>query len=217
MAKEAPPQLDPKQGSDAPDIPALILAAGVARRMRGTDKLLEKVRGVPLLRAKVEDALACDMAAYVTLPGPEHPRWQLLDGLPVTRVPVPNAHRGMAASLGAGLHALPPRARRVMILLSDLPELSAEHLRTMLDAAKAHPDAPALRGATEDGRAGHPVILSLTFKDQLLGLEGDRGAGAILKTLPVVKITLPGTVAITDLDTPEDWAAWRAAQREQGH
>mgnify|MGYP006910720262 CR=1 FL=1 len=46
----------------------------------------------------------------------------------------------------------------------------------------------------------------------LIQLSGDQGARALLKTVSVHDIALPGQRALTDLDTPEAWAAWRAAR-----
>ena len=46
----------------------LIPAAGRSSRMRGRDKLLEQVGGIPLLRLRVEAALATGHQVLVTLP-----------------------------------------------------------------------------------------------------------------------------------------------------
>jgi CTP:molybdopterin cytidylyltransferase MocA len=43
-------------------------------------------------------------------------------------------------------------------------------------------------------------------------LSGDEGARAILRRHPPRLLALPGRHAVTDLDTPEDWARWRAAR-----
>jgi molybdenum cofactor cytidylyltransferase len=45
-----------------------------------------------------------------------------------------------------------------------------------------------------------------------LSLHGDQGARAVLAQEDVGLIALPGQNAITDLDTPEAWAAWRSRE-----
>jgi CTP:molybdopterin cytidylyltransferase MocA len=52
------------------------------------------------------------------------------------------------------------------------------------------------------------VIFPARLRDDLLALSGDAGGREILKREEVVLVPLPGRRALTDLDTPEDFAAW---------
>ena len=49
---------------------------------------------------------------------------------------------------------------------------------------------------------------------ELQKIRGDKGARGLLKqhAARVHLVPLPGNRALIDLDTPEDWAAWRNAQ-----
>ena len=191
----------------------LILAAGAAARMRGADKLLEPVDGLPLLERIARAALATGWPVTVALPPDRSARAAALRGLAVTSVTVPNPALGMAASLVAGLRAMPPGP--VMLLLADLPEITAEDLLRM---AAAHRAAPEMihRGTAQDGTPGHPVIFPAWARDELLALTGDQGARDLLRrhAAEVQPTTLPGAHATTDLDTPEAWADWRASRGE---
>ena len=71
-----------------------------------------------------------------------------------------------------------------------------------------------VRAATADGRAGHPVLFGRRFFEDLRSLSGDQGARSILAAAAefVVEIPTTGDAALVDLDTPEDWAAWRAGR-----
>ena len=61
------------------DLPILILAAGQSSRMRGRDKLLEEIDGVPLLRRQVDMARAAGLGSvFVTVPEVPHPRHDIL-------------------------------------------------------------------------------------------------------------------------------------------
>jgi CTP:molybdopterin cytidylyltransferase MocA len=194
----------------------LILAAGAARRMRGRDKLLEVVGGLPLLARIAGAALATGAPVTVALPPAGRPgagqaRAEALFGLDLRLVRVADADRGMAESLKAGLRALPPDAD-VLLLLADLPEITAADLRLVLQAWAQDPGA-ILRGSDTAGRPGHPVGLPHRLREELLALHGDAGAREVLARHAgqVRLVPLPGTHATTDLDTPEDWAAWRAS------
>jgi CTP:molybdopterin cytidylyltransferase MocA len=185
----------------------LLLAAGASSRMRGGDKLLEQVAGQPLLRRQAEAAMSVG-PVMVALP-PERPeRRAALAGLNLQVATVANASEGMGASIRAGVAALPAEATAVMILPGDMPDLDAAALRTMKSAQQAAPDH-IWRGASADGTPGHPVIFPRrTFVD-LAALEGDTGARSVLRSEAPRLVRLSGEAALTDLDTPEAWAAWR--------
>lgn len=190
----------------------LILAAGSSSRMRGGDKLLEEVAGMPLLARITRAALDTGLPVTVALPPDRPARAGVLDGLAVTRVTVPDARVGMAESVKAGLAAIPQGAG-VMLLLADLPELTAHDLQRMVAAWRAEPEA-ILRGAAADGTAGHPVCFPPDLREELETLQGDEGARSVIvrHRARLSLVPLPDRHAVTDLDTPEDWAAWRAAR-----
>lgn len=194
------------------DVTILIPAAGFARRMRGADKLLEPVAGEPLLRRQARLALATAAPVLVTLPPDPGPRGQVLDGLAVTRVTVADPGEGMAASIRAGVAAVPQDSAGLMILLADLPEIETEDLATLIAAFIANPGRPILRATSTTGTPGHPVIFPADLFAELALVTGDAGARSVVARhrARLRDLALPGDRAVTDLDTPEDWAAWRA-------
>ncbi len=193
----------------------LILAAGASSRMRGADKLLEQVAGQPMLRLMLERTLCVASGPVLcTLPAPDHPRMACLNGLDVAAVVVSDAAEGMGASLRAGVGAVPADCSAVMILPGDMPELDTHDLCQMLLTHKAQPQA-ILRAVDKTGQHGHPVIFPADLFDDLRACHGDSGARAVLRrhSKRVVTVPLPALHATTDLDTPEDWADWRAGRK----
>ncbi len=189
----------------------LIPAAGAALRMRGGDKLLELVEGEPMLRRQARLARCVCSKVIVTLRANDLARTAVLAGLDVILLPVPDAAEGMAASIRAGATA----ARgALMILPGDMPELDAGDLAVMIGVFDQMPKA-ILRGASADGRPGHPVIFPADLRRALQELHGDEGARSVLirHHTRVRLIALPDQHALTDLDTPEAWAAWRAGRQ----
>ncbi|KAF0171746.1 MAG: hypothetical protein FD162_2830 [Rhodobacteraceae bacterium] len=189
----------------------LIPAAGTASRMRGGDKLLEEVGGEPMLRRQARLARLVCAAVIVTLRPEDSMRHKALEALDITALPVPDAAEGMAASIRAGASAA---QGAVMILPGDMPELTAADLRAVIDAFDQDRSA-ICRGTAADGTPGHPVILPADLRAELLALRGDEGARKLLQRhkARVRLIALPDQHAITDLDTPEAWAIWRAHNR----
>lgn len=184
----------------------LLLAAGASSRMKGRDKLLEPVNGVPLLQVMVRRAAETGMLVYVTLPGPKHNRAAF--SVPAKPVFVPNAGEGMAASIRAGVAALPRNVEAVMILPADMPEITEQDMLRVAGASHGG-DPSIVRACSAAGRGGHPVLFPRRYFPELLKLTGDGGAKEVLLHRPVRKVMLPGEHATTDLDTPEHWAEWR--------
>lgn len=193
------------------DIALLLLAAGQSSRMRGRDKLLEVVDGRPLLQRMCATGQRAGLTVFVTLPAPDHPRHDVIGS--ATPVFVPDAALGMSASLKRGVAALPDTVSAMMVLPSDMPEIGE---RDLADLAEAHEDQPdkILRAASDTGRPGHPVLFPKRHFAEFAQLTGDQGARPILSAHAdqVVLVPLSGAQALTDLDTPEDWDAWRAAR-----
>lgn len=187
------------------DLTILIPAAGASSRMRGQDKLLEHVAGEPILRRQARMALSL-APVIVTMRDPDPERRAALDGLMVRVMAVPDAALGMSASF----RAVADTQSAVMVLPADMPDLTAADLASMITAFRAAPDQ-ILRGSA-NATPGHPVIWPRALVPGFAQLHGDEGARTLLRQHPVHLHPLPDAHALTDLDTPEDWAAWRARQ-----
>jgi molybdenum cofactor cytidylyltransferase len=194
------------------NIPIILLAAGQSSRMGGRDKLLEVVDGIPLLRRQALMALAAKAGpVFVTLPPGPHPRYDVVDDLDVTVVPVLDAAEGMNASIRRGVAALPPDATATMLLLADLPDLTTDDLITCLRAVDLASNMSIWRGATADGKPGHPIIFAAKYFAAFAKLAGDSGGRDIVAAAQdqTQLIPLPNQHARRDLDTPQAWDSWR--------
>ena len=194
-------------------LPIIILAAGAASRMRGRDKLLEEVAGQPLIRKQAIMARNLTRGpVIVALPPRPHARYAALEGLDVERMPVAAAAEGMGVSLRAATNALPHDATHAMVVLADMPDLTIDDLKNVVESVDIKPDNLIWRGQTADGKPGHPIIFHRDLFPALLRLKGDSGAREVVTAAGarVHHVALPGNRARLDLDTPEDWAAWRA-------
>ncbi len=191
----------------------LIPAAGAARRMGGVDKLLELVGGAPQLRRAVDAARKSGAAkVWVTLPPNSGARRSVLKGTWARVIEVPDWAEGLSASLRAGaMAATAQRASALIVLLADLPEIEAADVARFVEAHAAAPDR-LFRGTDADGRPGHPVLIPARLFPAIGQLRGDAGARDLIAAegAAVGSIALPDERAVTDLDTPEAWAAWRA-------
>lgn len=190
-----------------------ILAAGASTRMRGSDKLMEDVEGEPLLVRQMRIAKAAAPQVVVALPERDERRLELVAPWGVRAVPVRDPERGMSASIAAlAQQAQAERTAALLLFLADMPEIEVGDLASLIAEAERHPSA-IVRAGTPDGRPGHPVIFPRRWFPDLARLTGDRGARDLIEQAEDVRIVpLPGERALTDLDTPEAWAAWRSAR-----
>ena len=188
----------------------LIPAAGASSRMRGGDKLLQLVGAEPMLRRQTRIARDICPDVIVTLRPEDTARVATLTGLDVTILQIADAAEGMAASIRAGADAAKNTA--LMILPADMPDLTSADLQGMIDAFDQSP-SQIIRATAQDGTPGHPVMFPAEYRAELMAITGDEGARRVLTANKhrLRLIALPDQHATTDLDTPEDWAAWRAA------
>lgn len=223
LLKEISSRPQPRDGGavapQRPVIGAVLLAAGGSSRMRGRDKLLEQVDGAPLLRNVAEQVSrsSVDEALCVMRPGDDK-RGDALAGMDVFPVPNPRAAEGMATSIAAGISALSPRVDAALVVMGDMPEVSAADINRLIAGFDPEENRSIVRSVTSDGVPGHPVLFGRRFFEELKSLEGDRGARDVVREHPeyVVDVVLSGQAAVTDLDTPEAWVEWRSA-RDESH
>jgi molybdenum cofactor cytidylyltransferase len=189
-----------------PSVAIVLLAAGKASRMGegGPHKLLATFNGVPLVRRM---ALTARAAAALVIVVTGHRRIEVeaaLEGLDIETVWNGRYESGMASSIAAGLGSRAVAgADGVMIMLSDMPGLTADALGLLI-AAFDGSQGKAIVRAVFDGARGNPVILPSSLRPALLALEGDVGARSIIERcgLPIIEVEI-GAAAQLDVDTPE--------------
>lgn len=175
----------------------LVLAAGRASRMGG-DKRLMRVEGRTMLESATEAALAGGLSPVLVVTGPE-PQPDLPEG--VVRVINPDPSRGMASSLAAGVAALPGDVDGVMVLLADMPRVTAGHVRTLTAAFRPG----GICVPVFEGRRGNPVLLARSFFAAMGELTGDKGARGLIARhgRAVVEVAMADDGVLIDVDTPD--------------
>lgn len=190
----------------ADNTPALVLAAGASTRFGGS-KALARYGDQMLLDRAIEQArrLSADVRVVTGCRGPLlRARAQ---SRPTFWLFAEDWSEGLSASLRTGVHTLPNAARGVFVVLVDQPELDAAGLDRLREVACREPHSAL--AADYNGRPGVPAYLPRWLWPAVCGLEGDRGAGRILKTVGAERLPIAGVTA--DVDTPEDLAKLRSS------
>jgi molybdenum cofactor cytidylyltransferase len=207
LLMEIPVRPQPRDTAAArtrPVVHAAILAAGRSSRMHGPNKLLAEFCGVPLVRRVAEAVTASRTDATHVVLGHQRDRIvAALDGLDLTFIENPDYADGLSTSLKAAERALPPEVNGLLVVLGDMPGVTANAIDAMLDAF-ARSGGQAIIRATDAGKRGNPVLLPRALFTEIERIEGDTGARHLVEgaALPVVDVEL-GAAASLDLDTQD--------------
>ncbi len=191
------------------EVGTVLLAAGLGSRFGSAPKLLAPLDGKPLVRHAAEAALEAGPRPVVVVLGAHAEAVRAtLAGLDLIRIENPDYRTGLASSLRAGLAALPPCCTGAVIVLGDMPRVTAAHIDRLMSAFTEAAATPAAVVPVQDGRRGNPVLLNLRRLGEEIGrLAGDHGAGPLLRGRPDV-LEIPGDPATAlDIDTPAGLAA----------
>lgn len=197
---------------DPPRVAAVVLAAGRGQRFGKDSKLLAPFRGRPLVRAAVEAALASQASPVMVVGGHRRDAVEAaLASLPVQMLANPDHGLGLSSSLRTGLLALPGDVDGALVLLGDMPRVTAAHLDRLI-AAFADAGGESVCVPTHGGRRGNPVLWPARYFPRLLAIEGDRGGRALLTELgeAVVEVEMADDGVLIDVD---DAAALAEAER----
>jgi len=185
-------------------IAAVVLAAGLARRM-GRQKLLLQLQGKPVVRWAVERILPHVEDVVVVTGADDAAIRQALSDLQVRFAVNPRPQDGQGTSIAVGVTALKPWTRAAMIALGDQPRIPEAVVRSLLEAFQT--SGKAIVAPVYRGVQGTPVLFSSEIFAELRALGGDSGARAVVLARPervervAIDLAMP-----PDVDTPEDYA-----------
>ena len=195
------------QTSAAPSLPriaAVILAAGQSRRMGKMNKLLAEIDGKPMIRHTVDAVLSSRAAPIIVVTGHETDRVRMaISNDELTFVDSPDYEQGLSASLNAGLTAVPDHCDGVLIVLGDMPLVSAVELDKLITAF--NPDeGRAICVPTWNGKRGNPVLWARRFMSAMTSVTGDVGARHLIgeNAEVVAEVPMDNANTLVDVDSP---------------
>lgn len=194
----------PETTSAAPAVVAIVLAAGKGSRFDATGVKCKPAQqlsdGTPMIRAVCSTLLQHIPDITVVFGQHEQTIRAALAHLPVKFLHCPDAHSGMSASLRHAV-ALSPAATGWLIALADMPFVKADTIAKVMSALAG---GARIARPEYEGKPGHPVAFATEFKDELLALNGDEGARAVIQrhrdALTLIPVNDAG--CLIDIDTP---------------
>lgn len=198
---------------------AIVLAAGLGRRLGGRPKAALRIGGTSLLERQLHTLRAAGIGDLGVVIGPYADTLAPLAERGGARViPHPDRTEGAVPDLVASQrlalrsHLQRHRGTDLMLLVADLPALQADDIRVLLDAWQQRPAGILAQRPVVNGVQGHPLLLAWSAALAVDALPGHLGVRDLLAGSPGVLQALPSErrAYVADLDTPQDLAALRA-------
>jgi molybdenum cofactor cytidylyltransferase len=186
------------------NVAAILLAAGRSRRM-GAFKPLLPFGDRTVIECGIDNLRAADVDEIVVVVGhrAEEVRQQL-KGFDLRFAVNPDPDSEMGASIALGLEQVTSNARALLLALVDHPAVPPEVVRILIEEWK--------RGATlvqpeHAGRGGHPVLIDLAYRDELMVLDPAQGLRALFAAHreQVRRVSVESPYVARDMDTWEDY------------
>lgn len=187
---------------------AIILAAGLSRRMGSKNKLLLPVNGVPMIRHVVERYCQAVDGDVLVVTG--HDAAAVTCALTGTRAKIVlNQHyaQGQFTSVASGLRHAEP-AKTLLIGLGDQALIETRDIADLLAAHRAADPSKISIPVWEEAR-GNPIVVPQSLRARLLDDPDRPGCKKFTRTRPdlVQHLPLAARGFYVDVDTPEAYAA----------
>jgi molybdenum cofactor cytidylyltransferase len=198
-------------GGDKPrpyshDVAAIILAAGRSQRM-GAFKPLLPFGDSTVIDHCIHNLSGAGVDTIIVVVGHRAEDLQRHLHEASLRFAVnPDPSSEMSTSIGFGIRALPASAKAVAVTPVDHPAVPANIVSELISCWQQ--GAP-LVVPTWKGRGGHPVVIDLRFREEMLALDSTRGLKALFDAHPtqVTRLPVDSPYIARDMDTWDDYAA----------
>ena len=187
------------------DVAAILLAAGRSCRM-GAFKPLLPFGESTVIESCLESLRSAGIEDIIVIVGhrADDVRRHLKD-FDVKFAINPDSDSEMSASIARGIELTDPKAKAVLIALVDQPAISGEINRQLIDEwRRTH---ARLIQPEHNGCGGHPVLIDLVYRNELLTLDSERGLRALFDAhrKEVQRVPVQSPYVARDMDTWEDY------------
>lgn len=211
LLKEIPGRPQPREGgaeraSDgAGNVWAVVLAAGRSTRMGRVNKLLSAVDGKPMVARIVTMLKKCALGGISVVLG--HQAEKLRQALPAHKLHFTRNKqfkKGMASSIRCGVAALKDDVDAALIVLADMPRVQVLTVASLVAALNPE-EGRTIAVPRYRGKRGNPVLFARQHFEELMTLEGDKGAQGVLidNAAAVIEVAVDDPGVLMDVDTKE--------------
>lgn len=190
-------------------ITAIIVAAGMSRRMGGENKLLLPINGKEMFLHVVDAVLESDVDEIILVTGYESSKIkEVIEDRKLKLVNNKDYESGLTSSIQAGVTTSNGNTKGYLICLSDMPLLKKEHINTILKEYKSISEKSIFVPKINNKRS-HPILLSSRYKTEILAHQSPNGCkGIINKNEHQIHFVYFRDDFSKDIDTPEAYKAF---------
>ncbi|HEX7332737.1 MAG TPA: nucleotidyltransferase family protein [Pyrinomonadaceae bacterium] len=185
-------------------VAAILLAAGQSRRM-GAFKPLLPFGDKTVIECCIDYLQEGGVDTIVVVLGHRADEIRKrLAGRPVSFAVNPDPASEMGASIAAGVRELPQSCKATLIALCDHPAVPPTVVSRLIETWKT---GARLIIPTWENHGGHPVLIDLSFKSELLTLDSRGGLRALFQTQKnaVERLPVDSPYIARDMDTWDDY------------
>lgn len=198
------------------NIAAIVVAGGSSQRFGSENKLLARLDGIPLVehtfRSVVDSGFRVRfvVTSVVSQPAIE----AIAERHSFDIIVNANAEQGLGSSIASGVREIPASVEGFAIFLGDMPFIQRDSIVQV--SREFHNQRSQAIVRPRVGKAiGHPVFFPASLREQLSCLDGEEGAGAVIRSnrhlLRLVDVDDAGIRE--DIDTKDDLVDYESGKR----
>jgi molybdenum cofactor cytidylyltransferase len=183
---------------------AILLAAGRSSRM-GAFKPLLPFGNKTVIECCIDSLRNGGVETIVVVLG--HRADDMREKLTGVRFAInPDPDSEMGASIAVGLREIPENTQAILIALADHPAVPASVVASVIEEWV---EGARIVIPTWQGRGGHPVLVDLRFRSELLNLTESGGLRALFESHreAVRRVAVESPFIARDMDTWDDYTA----------
>jgi molybdenum cofactor cytidylyltransferase len=184
---------------------AIVLAAGRSSRSGQNHKLLAMLDGKSVVEQTVLSLQNAGINDILVVTGARSDEIvAALNSRQINHLHNADYQKGMGSSLAAGIRAQAASAEQCLIVLADMPFVSADTYNALITAAESVSEAEIFAPYFK-GKRGNPILWRKSQFPALSAISGDKGGRVVLKERPelVCDVAVDDPGVLIDLDTPE--------------
>lgn len=159
------------------NIVGILLAAGTGSRFGGDKLLYPMPDGAAIAAHAARNLMAAGLDVTAVVRPGDFPLADMLEQEGCFVTVCPEAARGMGTTLAHAV-ARERGADGWVIALGDMPRIAPETIKSVVAALE---EGALIAAPRSRNQRGHPVGFSAVLRDELLALDGDHGARAVLE------------------------------------
>lgn len=186
-------------------IAGVVLASGMSKRF-GKNKLLMPLGNQSVLEHVIDRVKSSHVDKVFVVYGHHEEEFKrIARKKKIELIYNPTYKEGQSASVKKTVEALKDHVEGVLFILGDQPFLNPNTINLLIETFHRNPKNIIL--PIYNGKRGNPVLFSKDFFQDMLRIQGDKGARGIIKENPerISEVILSDTIENYDIDTEEDY------------